>query len=181
MTKKNDPRNHARLEQRWGRKRQRPLDYHKARDGDSLTVSFECDLCILRKLKSCDPLAGSPQDKHLMACIRRMNLDAFWSWATATVKGNMGKSRQMVYFSETVGLSGPFIHEGPFPNFDHCGYEVAINMILHSTNRGRYRVYHGQYDTIRKAQSTFGNQVRSSPQKLQKLWYCWTIKDTNGW
>ena len=69
----------------------------------------------------------------------------------------------MLSFLDIVWLNGPFIHEGPFPNFDHCGYEVAIIMLLYSTNTGKLHLDHLQYDTIRKFQSTFGNQVRASP------------------
>ena len=88
----------------------------------------------------------------------------------------------MVSLSETVGLSDSFIHEGLFPNFGHYGYEVAVNMILHSINRGQYHTDHVKYDTISKAQSTLGNQVRASPQITSKLWCCWTIKKSiNGW
>jgi hypothetical protein len=29
-----------------------------------------------------------------------------------------------------VGLLGPYKAEGPLPEEDHCGYEVAIEMVL---------------------------------------------------
>ena len=140
------------------------MDYMKARDGDSILVPFECDLCVFRKLRQHNPVSSNPQDVLLLACIRRMNLDAFWSRASSTSRGNRDKVRQMLSFSDIVGLNGPFRHEGPFPNFDHCGYEVAIGMLLYSTNTGKLHSDHLQYDTIRKCQSTFGNQVRASPQ-----------------
>ena len=112
------------------------MDYLKARDGDSILVPFECDLCVFRKLRQENPVSSNPQDDLLLACIRRMNLDAFWSRSSSTIRGNRDKVRQMLSFSDIVGLNGPFRHEGPFPNFDHCGYEVAICMLLYSTNTG---------------------------------------------
>ena len=70
----------------------------------------------------------------------------------------------MLSFLDIVGFKGPFINECLFPNFFHCGYEVAISMLLYSTNTGKSQSDRLQYDTIRKCQSTFGNQVHASPQ-----------------
>ena len=96
--------------------------------------------------------------------IRRMNLDAFWSRARLTVNENARRARQTMGFSKTLGLDGPYIHEGPYPYFDHCGYEIAADMLMHSMNPGNYAKTHTQFDTIRATRTTFGNQVRSSPQ-----------------
>ena len=60
-----DPKDVARLESRWGKKGQKEDDYLKARDGDSLMVPFECDLCIFRKLRRENPKAESPSDQLL--------------------------------------------------------------------------------------------------------------------
>jgi hypothetical protein len=52
-----------------------------ARDGDDLMVSFECDSCIFSKLYERDPIEGNEKDAFALKCIRRINLDAFWSRA----------------------------------------------------------------------------------------------------
>ena len=118
---------------------------------------------MFRKLRGHSPRGNSPQDKLLLACIRRMHLDTFWSRATTTVSANKDRDKQMLGFSKTLGLRGPFTHEGPFPSYSHCGYKVALIMLLHLTNKGRHANYL-QFETIRKDVSTYENQRRASPQ-----------------
>jgi hypothetical protein len=72
-----DAKDLERLTKHWGSKRKSPLDFHFARNGDHAMVPFECDLCIFRKLQNTSPDSAQPDDRLLMACIRRMNLDAF--------------------------------------------------------------------------------------------------------
>jgi hypothetical protein len=100
----------------------------------------------------------------LAATVRRMNLDAFWCTATATVYGNKDKLDLALSLSELVGLDGPCIHIGPLPSHDHCGYEVAAQMLLYSKRKGRNSKTHCQFDTIRKVRTCHANQVRASPQ-----------------
>jgi hypothetical protein len=125
---------------------------------------FECDLCIFRKLQGRSPEAGNPMDNLLLGTIRRMNLDAFWCTATATVQGNKDKLDLGIRLSGLVGLEGPYIHEGPFPDYDHCGYEAAVQILLYSKRKGRTTKSHLQFDTIRKVRTGYSNQVRASPQ-----------------
>ena len=127
LEEEKDPREQARLETKWGKKGQRPNDYLVGRDGDSILIPFECDLCVFRKLRFCDPNLNSPTDKLLLGCIRRMQLDTFWSSAETTVKMNKSKVKQMLKFSSSVNLDGVFWHEGPLPGYDYC----AINMLLY--------------------------------------------------
>ena len=136
----------------------------KGRDGDHLMCPFECDLCVFHKLKKRDPNSNSEADKVLLAYIRRANLDAFWSRASSTVTGNKDKAKQVLESSEFFGLDGPFIHQGPLPSHDHCGYEIALGMLFRSTRRGRNVKTHLQYDTMRSFPTVLGNQLRSSPQ-----------------
>jgi hypothetical protein len=126
-------------------------------------VPFECNLCIFRKLSRRAPREGDPVDALLSGCIRRINLDAFWSSATATVNGNKDKLVLGLCLSRLVGLDGPYIHEGPLPDFDHCGYEVAIQMLNYSKRPGKHSKTHLQFETIRKLRTSYSNQVRASP------------------
>jgi hypothetical protein len=66
--------------------------------------------------------------------------------------------------SKLVGLEGPYNHEGPLPGFDHCGYEVAIEILLYSRRQGKHSRTNLQFDTIRKLRSAYSNHVRASPQ-----------------
>jgi hypothetical protein len=97
-----------------------------------------------------------------MSCIRRINLDAFWSRARATVESNATKIREGLRISKSLGLSGPYLSPGPLPLNDHCGYEVALQMVASSLEPGRYSESHKQWDTIRKLRSSYSNQVRAS-------------------
>jgi hypothetical protein len=141
----------------WGKKQRAPDEYLVARDGDHLMVPFECDLCIFRKLKSRTPIPGSHSDDLLLACIRRVNLDTFWSRTRGTVEGNRDKVAFAIKLSSTVGLLGPYEAHGHLPDFDHCGYEVAIEMVLHSRRSGNHSKDYVQFDTIRKLRSSFWN------------------------
>jgi hypothetical protein len=131
-------------------------------------IPFECDLCVFRKLRGSSP-TGSEKDQLLMACIRRANLDAFWSRASSTVKGNKDRADNAIKLAKLVGLEGPFQHEGPFPEGDHCGYQTAILMLMNSRRPGRYSKGYTQFDTIRKLRSVYSNQVRAAPQSNQQV------------
>jgi hypothetical protein len=144
-----NPMHRQQMQAAWGKKQQAPDDFLRGRDGDHAMVPFECDLCIFRKLRDRSPDPSSPPDKLLQACIRRVSLDAFWSWATATVRGNRDKIAQAIGLSKTVGLLGPCEAKGPLPEVDHCGYEVAIKMVLQSRRPGRYSPDYTQFDIIR--------------------------------
>ena len=76
---------------RWKEKRQNPLDFVEARNGDHAMVSFECDQCIFVKLKNRLPTKFSQQDKLLLIMIRRINLDAFWARQRSTVRENTSR------------------------------------------------------------------------------------------
>jgi hypothetical protein len=158
----NDPVHQQQLQATWGRKQQAPDDFLWARDGNHAMVPFECDLCLFRKLRKCYPNPDDPQDKLLLGCIRRVNLDTFWSRATGTVKENQDKIDMAISLSKTVGLLGPYEALGPLPKNDHCGYKVAIEMVLQSCRPGKYSPDYTQFDSIRKL--VFSNHCRASAQ-----------------
>ena len=74
------------LEVMWKSKHWNEMDFHEARNGDHLLVIFECDLCIFRKLRHTNPVSNLSQDYLLLACIRRIDLDTFWSRTRLTVQ-----------------------------------------------------------------------------------------------
>jgi hypothetical protein len=136
--------------------------YAQARDGDDLMVSFECDLCMFWKLYGRPPSPVSETDTFSLACIRRVNLDAFWSRARSTVEANSAKVREGLKISARLGLPGPYLDPGPLPAHDHCGYEVALQIVVSSLESGRYSTGHKQWDTIRRFRSCYSNQVRAA-------------------
>jgi hypothetical protein len=146
----------------WKTSKPDPYAFHYARDGDHLMTHFECDICIFRKLWDRDFLDHSrPSDKLLLACIRQVNLDAFWSSAKNTVTSNRGVIDKGLRLSARMGNKGPYLDPGPFPMHDHCGYEVALQMVLDSTGEGLYSKDYKQFNTIRRLRTALANQVRT--------------------
>jgi hypothetical protein len=156
---------HDRLEKVWTGKHRAPDAHHRARRLDNAMTPFECDLCVFRKLTGrSHPSLAKSYDKLLSAAIRRVLLDALWSRATSTVETNADRLSLGIRLSRMVGLDGPYVHQGPYPPYDHCGYEVAVQMVLYSRREGKNAADHLQFDTMRKLRATYGNQVRASPQ-----------------
>ena len=63
----------------WAPRKSKESRFHMARDGDNLLMSFECDFCIFAKLFDHEPQTNCGKNQFAMACIWRINLDAFWS------------------------------------------------------------------------------------------------------
>jgi len=143
-------------------------DFSHGRRGDHLLIPFECDDCIFRKLRNSPPNPTLSKDVLLLACIRRMNLDAFWSRESNTVRANADRAERQIRLSDLVGLKGPFIQEDKLPDHDHCGYEVAVEILLYSRQPGRHNRTYTQYDTIRHLRSTYSNYIKASPQSNLK-------------
>ena len=158
-----DREDEMRLQEAWQGKHRDSTAFLHARDGDHLHVPFECHLCIFRKLKHRDQSSLDPSDEILMDTIKRMILDSFWSRAESTVAALARNIRMQITMSEQVGLLGPFEQTSTLPLYDHCGYEVAIGMLLYSTRPGRYSNTHLQFDTVRKLRSSFSDFIRASP------------------
>jgi hypothetical protein len=137
--------------------------FQRARMGDHLMVAFECDLCVFRKLFRRNPNSDET-DRKAVATIRRMILDAFWSRATSTVRSNARIIQRGCELSKSLGLDPPYLEPGPLPYHDHCGYGVALQMLLASQEPGRYSSAYKQFDTIRRLKTCYGNQVRASGQ-----------------
>lgn len=119
------------------------------------------NLCTVQNLQKRDPDPRSELDKLLLACIRRVILDSFWSRESRTVAGNGGRLRKSVVINRELGLPSHFRNPGPFPLDDHCGYSVALNMVQASWTKGKYGPY-TQFDTIRQYSSVFSNHFRTT-------------------
>ena len=165
------------MSDRWKERKSNPKDFHEARNGDHILTPFECDYCIFYKLKRRKPNRDNSQDKLLLVMIRCMNLDAFWSKSRKTVTDNTYRVIQTIGFSKSLGLEGPFEHEGPYPCHDHCGYEVAATMLLHSRRPGNRAKTHNQYSTISKGSTTYCAHVRTLPSSHKEQM---AMMDNNG-
>lgn len=156
-----------RIQSGWKVKEGDDFKFHRARDGDDLLVAFECDVCIFSKLYKRLPATGEgcEADRFAMACIRRVVLDSFWSRAKSTVTGNtyLMRSTMKKLTAGALGhIEGPYGHPGPLPDFDHCGYLVAMQMVAASLGQGRYSPSYKQWDTIRRIKSLYSNHYRTT-------------------
>ena len=139
---KESKRDQQRLENAWKSKHRKDNDFLHARNGDHLLILFECPKCLFRKRNHRDQELKNPQDELLMACIIRAILDAFWSRAEGTVSGYARNARKMSEHSETAWLYGLFRHSAQLPWEDHCGCEVAVEMLLYSRKEGKWQGLH---------------------------------------
>jgi hypothetical protein len=87
-----------------------------------------------------------------------------WARSTDTVVGNAGGVLAMgLRASANFELrSGPYLEPGPLPDYNHCGYEVAMQMVNDSRKKGRTSDDNKQFNSTRKLRTTFSNQVRAS-------------------
>jgi len=157
----------VRISAEWNKIHKSDSAFICGRKGDHLMVPFECDTCIFVKLRKTKPNHQNPKDKLLLACIRRFNLDAFWSRTSSTVLANASRVARQIELSKLVGLQSPFQHRASLPLRDHCGYEVAIQILLASRRSGRYSKTYTQYDTVRHLRSSYSNFVRASNHSNQ--------------
>ena len=58
-------------------------------------------------------------------------------------------------------MDPPYQEPGPLPRYDHCGYVVAVQLLLKSREAGRYHSTHQQWDTIRRLIVAYRNQIRA--------------------
>jgi len=144
-------------------------DYTYARPGDHLMTVFECDTCVFRKLFRRDPIYGKASDDLALVVIRRVLLDAFWSRSKSTVESNSRKVAEGIKWSNRMGLPGIYEPGSALPYHDHCGYEVAMQMVMSSVGVGKYSSRYKQWDTIRKLRSAYSNYVRSSSAANQPM------------
>jgi hypothetical protein len=144
-------------------------------------VPLECDFCVFCKVTGRRFSVGvEPNDDYLMTCIRRIILDAFWSRARSTVASNTRTFQEMISMSASLGFEPPYESPGPLPGYDHCGYKVALLMVVKSTKAGRHSDSHIQWDSIRKFRSTISNQSRASRASRAANFSSLTLSDYKG-
>ena len=134
----------------------------EARNGDHLVCSFQCDSCLFLMLKGRTPITDNTKDEFLLRCLRRANLDAFWTREPSTISANRRDVDRLVELAGEVGIDPVFEAMGPFPvNDDIQGVFVAIMMLQRSLDPGRHASY-SQFQTIRKLRSAHSNQYMAS-------------------
>ena len=132
----------------------------EARNGDHLMTPFQCDLCHFRNIYKRDPSPRKATDNEALEFFRRASLDAFWSRAASTVKGNLGEAKRSQRFCDRMGLPCLIPEMGPFPLEDTMGMLSAAAILDRSLDRGVTERY-VQWDTFRGARSLVTNATQA--------------------
>jgi hypothetical protein len=133
-----------------------------ARDGDHLVTSFQCDQCHFVNLFGRLPISGLGSDIRVLKCIRRANLDAFWSREPSTVKRVLQEVKRGLAIASSLGFAHSLFRPmGPFPVEDNMGMGIAIVLLQRSLDKGKYDKT-VQFETIRKFRSAASNVFHAS-------------------
>jgi hypothetical protein len=71
-----------------------------------------------------------------------------WAMTKATVEGNPSLVAQGLQTSKKLGLTGPHLDAGPLPDYDHCGFEVAMQLVNESRKIDQNVIDHKQFNSI---------------------------------
>ena len=102
-------------------------------------------------------------DQCVLACLRRANLDMFWSRETSTIKSVVGYLREIVRRADTAERPVPLEPFEPWGVEDRQGMGIAIMMLEKSLSKGRNADYI-QFDTTRQLRSATSNVYAATSQ-----------------
>jgi len=136
--------------------------FQEARDGDFLVTQFQCDQCHFENCQHRSAVSTSVQDELALVCIRRANLDAFWSRERSTVGANRREGLRYLGAADSCGWSTPYPARGPFPVRDDSGMQMATSMLLRSMDAGN-NAKTVQYETVRKMRSHLSSFFHTVP------------------
>jgi len=128
-----------------------------------MSSPFQCDCCWFVNLEKREPENASESDRRLLDYIRRVNLDMFWSSEGSTVGHSLGDLRKAARMSSILDLTPHDVSRGPWTVGDNLGFQVAIEIIRASQEKGRNSPEYVQFDTVRKIRSCYTNAFDSSP------------------
>ena len=138
--------------------------FRKARPGDHLCTAFQCACCQSQNIRGKPLVPGRAEDDAFECCCTRVQLDAFWSHSTATVKGHVREVKFMIKYAQRLGINKPFPRLGPFPHGYHMGMLQAIMVVMRSMEPGTGRGGKVKYGTARKNRSTGTVLYNASPE-----------------
>jgi hypothetical protein len=139
--------------------------FKEGRAGDHLMTPFQCETCHFRNIYHRNPSARSSTDQEAQVFFRRASLDAFWSRAPSTVKGNLNEGKRNQRFEERMGVPCLVPKMGPFPLSDSMGMMSAAAILDRSLDPGRSERY-VQWDTFRGTRSFLTNATQAGVSGL---------------
>jgi hypothetical protein len=146
----------------WYKQQEREDRINHGIAGAHLVMPFQCEDCWMRILEGRTPKQGV--DDSLVACIRRVNLDAMTGKSARTIGSHLARSRRILAFNARYGKTPSLKPRGPLPSRDVVGMGVAVDMILYSLEAEGRNAKHVQYDTLRQVRATATKNYDSSPQ-----------------
>jgi hypothetical protein len=118
---------------------------------------FQCEDCHFINIQGRAPNPDNPCDVLLLCCMRRANLDSFWSRERSTVYSNLLEGKRFLATQQLLGIDTSSLPpRGPFPKKDVMGMGVAASFLLRSKAKGQ-NANTIQFQTVRKVRSFFSN------------------------
>jgi hypothetical protein len=130
-----------------------------------VTAPFQCDYCWFVNLMKRPARDIYDADARLLAYIRIVNLDMFWSKEPSTVANTLRALVKGRKISEELGMDPVNIPVGPWPVADTCGFQIAIEILRSSQLPGRNASTYTQFDSIRKMRSAYLTAYEASPAR----------------
>jgi hypothetical protein len=127
-----------------------------------MVTPFQCDQCHFVNLFGCLPLPGLASDVRVLKCIRRANLDTFWSCEPATIKRVLSEAKHGLAIASSLGFAHSLFRPmGPFPMQDNMGMGIAIVLLQRSLDKGKHNKTI-QLETLRKFRAAASNIFHAS-------------------
>lgn len=125
-----------------------------ARKGDMLCAPFQCDFCWFVNLKGREFDHRRASDRLVLALVRWVNLDVFWSKESSTVEGMLCVYNQVKESALHLGVEPDLFHtrRGELVG-DNVGFGEVVLMLWQSLQRTKGEGGLRQFDTIRKLRS----------------------------
>ena len=76
---------------------------------------------------------------------------------------SLGDLRKAARMSSILDLTPHHVSRGPWPVGDNLGFQVAVEILRASQEKGRNSSEYVQFDTVRKIRSGYTNAFESSP------------------
>ena len=161
----------------YNRRREDEYKYLIARPGDGVLAPFQCEGCWFVNIYGRYPRGEeSFADKCVLTCLRRANLDVFWSRESSTVKSVGGYLKEIVRRAKEADRPVPLEPFEPWRVEDKQGMGIAIMMLEKSLSKGRNTDYL-QFDTTRQLRGAASN-VYSATSQAASLRYA--MKSARG-
>ena len=83
------------------------------------------------------------------------------------VANMVSNARRLCKISKEAGLKGPFVSWEPMPEWDHCGYEIAVGILLAYRKEGRHSKDYVQCKYLKHMRSCYSNFLKSSATNVR--------------